>query len=170
MRLDGDAWREFFDAYEREAFRLETLSRYTIEEEEEDFRKFLDTGEVYIPDDDTWFVRVRRFRETGRWIGRVHVVERPLSDYLRFELTAYRFNVRHGEEVRILDVTGKENPSLPEKDFWMFDDSKVVEMLYRPDGTQIGRELLGNPNLEQYRNWKETALLLSVPLADFELD
>jgi hypothetical protein len=170
VRLDGDAWREFFDAYEREAFRLETLSRYIMEEEEEDFRKFLETGEVYIPDDDTWFVRVRKFRETGRWIGRVHVVEQPLSDYLRSELAAYKFNVRHGEEVRILDLTGKECPSLPEKDFWMFDDSKVVEMLYRPDGTQIGRELLENPNIEQYRKWKETALLLSVPLAEYEAD
>jgi len=168
--LDGNAWREFFDAYEREAFRLETLSRYTMEEEEEDFRKFLQTGEVYIPDDDTWFVRVRRFRETGRWIGRVHVVERPLTDYLRYELMAYKFNVRHGEEVRILDLTGIENPGLPEKDFWMFDNLRVVEMLYRPDGTQIGRELLQDPNIEQYRRWKETALLLSVPLAEYQAD
>lgn len=168
MRLDGDAWRAFFDAYEREAFRLETLSTYTMDEEEEDFRKFLETGEVYIPDDDRWFVRIRKFRETGRWIGRVHVVERPLSDYLRYELAAYAFNVRHGEEVRILDVTGKENPGLPDKDFWMFDNSKVVEMMYRPDGTQIGRELLDNPDIEQYRKWKEIAYSLSVPLAEYE--
>ena len=33
MRLAADAWRRFFDSYEREAFRLETLPSYGVASE-----------------------------------------------------------------------------------------------------------------------------------------
>ncbi|WP_187369578.1 DUF6879 family protein [Fodinicola acaciae] len=68
-------------------------------------------------------VRVRGYRQSGKWIGRVHVIRRPLTDYLRFELAAYRYNVAAGEDVRILDVTDRPNPGLPDQDFWMFDET-----------------------------------------------
>lgn len=40
MRLDGDAWRTFFDSYQREAFRLETLSCYGVSKERDEFENF----------------------------------------------------------------------------------------------------------------------------------
>ncbi|MFJ7909682.1 DUF6879 family protein [Kitasatospora sp. NPDC096204] len=167
MLLDGDSWRPFFDSFEHEAFRLETRSSYAMPDEDEEFQEFLATGELHIPADDPWLTRVRNYRATGRWIGRVHVLTRPLSDYLRFELAAYAYNVEAGEDIRILDLTGLENPGLPEQDFWMFDSAKVVDMRYRSDGTQIGRHLLEEPDLEQYRHWRDLALSLSVPFMEY---
>ncbi len=103
VRLEGDGWHTFFDSYQREAFRLETLPSYGVSKEHSGFEKFLGTGELDIPDDDPWLVRVRHFRHTGRWIGRVHVISRPLTDYLRYEFAVYRRTVEAGEDVRILD-------------------------------------------------------------------
>ncbi|AUY51058.1 DUF6879 family protein [Streptomyces sp. CB01881] len=170
MLLAGEAWRAFFDSFEHEAFRLEVRSSYAMPGEDEEYRDFLATGELRIPADDPWLTRVRQYRSTGRRIGRVHVLTRPLSDYLRYEFAAYAHNVEAGEDVRILDLTGKENPGLPDQDFWMFDGSKVVGMMYGPDGAQTGRELLANPNLGQYRYWRDLAVSLSVPFAEYSAD
>jgi hypothetical protein len=167
MRLDGDEWRVFFDSYQSEAFRLETLPVYTIAGEEKEYSDFLETGRLEVAEDDPWLERVRGYRARGRTIGRVHVIRRPITDYLRFEFAYYAHSVRAGEDVRILDLTGKPDPGLPNQDFWMFDSARVVEMRYRADGTQIGRELLESPNLDQYTRWRDLAVSLSVPFAEY---
>jgi hypothetical protein len=167
VQLAGDDWKKFFDSYEREAFRLETLPVYKVEQEQEEFEHFLATGDPSCSDDDPWYRRVRHFRSTGRWIGRVHVITRPLSDYLRFEFAAYPYNVRAGEEVRILDLTERPNPGLPNQDFWMFDESKIVRMDYAEDGTQLGRELLDDVDPAPYVEWKRIAMDHAEPFTDY---
>ncbi|WP_059007351.1 DUF6879 family protein [Streptomyces specialis] len=166
MRLDGEDWTRFFDAYQHDAWRLETLPVYRMPGEREMLERFLRTGRLDYPEDSPWLARVRRFRASGRTIGRVHVLTRPLTDYLRFELAAYAFTSAAGEDIRILDLTDRENPGLPQQDFWMLDNH-VVEMRYDAEGRQIGRFLLDNPDLEQYRTWKHLAVHVSVPLAEY---
>jgi hypothetical protein len=47
----------------------------------------------------------------GKRMYRVHVLSRPLTDYLRFELGwGFRRNMAAGEEFFILDTTDRENP------------------------------------------------------------
>lgn len=74
MRLESDGWRTFFDSYQREAFRLETLPSYGVGSDQTECETFLATGKLDISGEDSWLVRVRHFRQTGRRIGRVHVV------------------------------------------------------------------------------------------------
>jgi hypothetical protein len=167
VRLAADAWRHFFDSYTSEAFRLETLPSYGVADEDGELRAFLTTGQLVIPDDDPWLMRVRHFRSTGRWIGRVHVVRQPLTDYLRYEFAVYAHTVRAGEDVRILDLTGREDPDLPAQDFWLFDDSRVVRMDYDADGHQMGRELLEEIDPAEYVAWKRRALELAVPFLNY---
>jgi hypothetical protein len=167
VRLDRDAWRTFFDSFQQEAFRLETRPAYNMASEQAEYDTFLKTGELHIPEDDSWLVRVRHFRSTGRWVGRVHVVTRPLNDYLRYEFAVYRHTVQAGEDVRILDLTGQPNPGLPTQDFWLFDESAVVRMDYRPDGVQVGRELLEDIDPEPYVAWKRLALKRAVAFEEY---
>lgn len=115
MRLDGEDWLHFFNAYERDAWRLETQPVYQMPEEEAEFAHFMATGEIPVADDDEWLVRLRHFRSTGRTIGRVHVLTRPLTDYLRFEMAFYAYSSEAGEDIRILDLTDRENPGLPRR-------------------------------------------------------
>ncbi|MFE7131389.1 DUF6879 family protein [Streptomyces sp. NPDC057638] len=170
MLLDGDRWASLFDCFEREAFRLETLPVYTVDGEKEEFEAFLSTGRLDLPEDDPWLLTLRRHLEAGRRVRRVHLVSRPLSGYLRYEFAAYRYNVEAGEDIRILDVTDRPVPELPRRDFWMFDDTTVVMMRYRPDGTPLGRDLLDAPDLSQYRRWRDLALSLATPFPEYGAD
>jgi Family of unknown function (DUF6879) len=158
VRLDGEAWRTFFDSYQREAFRLETLPAYNVGSERAEYERFIATGRLDISDGDPWLTRVRHFRRTGRWIGRVHVISRPLTDYLCYEFAVYHYTVTAGEDVRILDLADQPNPGLPAQDFWLFDDTAIVRMDYGPDGTQRGRELLDDADPAPYVGWKQLAL------------
>ncbi|MGH3713754.1 MAG: DUF6879 family protein [Micromonosporaceae bacterium] len=163
MHLAGEAWERFFDSFEHDAFRLETLPAYAVDNERAEFAHFLATGELNILDDDPWLRRIRRCRNTGRSIARVHVVEQPLTDYLRYEFAAYHRNVAAGEEVSILDLTGQPNPGLPRQDFWLFDESRVVLMDYDADGRQLVREFLGETDPTPYVRWKRLALERAEP-------
>jgi hypothetical protein len=167
VRLESDSWRRFLDSYERTAFRLETLPSYGVPEEDAELAAFLSTGTLDIPDDDQWLVRVREFRATGRWVGRVHVVRRPLTDYLRYEFAVYAHTVRAGEDVRILDVTDDPEPGLPQQDFWLLDDTRIVLMIYDGDGRRIGRELLDDVDPAPYVRWKRRAWERAVPFTEY---
>ena len=167
MRLEDEAWRRFFDSYEREAFRLETLPSFRVASEDAELRGFLESGQLGMPDDDQWLVRVRHFRATGRWVGRVHVLRRPLSDYLRYEFAVYAHTVRAGEDVRILDLTDQTDSGLPSFDYWLFDDTRVVRMDYDASGRQRRRELLKDVDPKPYIAWKHAALTLAVPFQDY---
>jgi hypothetical protein len=168
--LEGDAWRTFFDAYQREAFRLETRQSYGVASERTEYEQFLSTGELDIPETDQWLTRLRRFRQTGRWVGRVHVLSRPLTDYLRYEFAVYGFTVQAGEDVRILDVTDMPDPGLPDQDFWLFDESAVVLMEYDDAGNQLGRELLEHVDPAPYVKWKRLALDRAVPFVSYRMN
>lgn len=167
MRLDGERWRTFFDAFQRTAFRLETHPSYDVTSEREEYEAFLSSGTLSIPDDDSWLTRVRHFRATDRWIGRVHVLRRPLTDYLRYELAVYRHTVAAGEDIRILDLTSQPDPGLPGQDFWLFDETSVVRMDYDNQGTQLGRELLEDIDPAPYAHWQRLALARAQPYAQY---
>ena len=167
MRLDGEQWRSFFDAFQRTAFRLETYPIYDVVSEREEYEHFLYSGSLCIPDDDPWITRVRHFRATGRWIGRVHTLRRPLTDYLRYEFAVYRYTVAAGEDVRILDVTNQPDPGLPSEDFWLFDDTSIVRMDYDGQGKQLARELLEDTDPAPYVQWQRIALAHALPYVEY---
>jgi hypothetical protein len=166
--LTGEDWQRFFDSFQRSAWRLELHPVYTMPQEQEAIARFR-AGER-LPDSHRsgWMDRVAGYAATGRTIGRVHVVRRPLSQYLRFEFEwYYRHHVKAGEDIRILDVTDAAAGGLPDHDFWMFDDERVVKMLYRADGTQIGRDLIEQPDIGAYRRYREIALANAVPFTQY---
>jgi ribosomal protein L16 Arg81 hydroxylase len=79
-----------FTRFRYTAFRLETLQQYDVPYEVEQIRRFL-AGEdpledSYNPAKNHWFGMLRESYEVGKRVQRVHVIEEPLSDYIRFEL------------------------------------------------------------------------------------
>lgn len=169
MFLDGDQWQAFFDSMEREAFRLETLPAYRVPQEAELFRRFLEGEPLSTADTKPWTDRLKRLATEGKAVSRVHVIRRPLTDYLRFEFEHYRHNVDAGEEIRILDLTERPDPGLPKQDFWLFDESRVVLMNYAANGTQISRELIED-DPAPYVRWKQVASKHSVPFLEYVKD
>lgn len=167
MLLDGDAWKARMQSFTREAWRLETLPVYRSPGEDGDIRDFL-AGRRIDPDSysSAYTDGLRKLAAEGKSKGRVHVVTRPLTDYLRFEFMYYDAHSRAGDDIRILDVTGRPNPLEGAPDFWLFDLSEVVLMHYAADGTQIGRELYeGDP--APFIEYRRIALSESVPFKEY---
>ncbi|MET7716031.1 DUF6879 family protein [Streptomyces sp. NPDC005407] len=167
MLLDSEAWQAKFGDFQSEAWRLETLPAYSVPQEAEEIREFLEGNRIdphaysneYTDD-------LKRVQREGKTKGRVHIVTRPLTDYLRYEFMYYLPHVWAGEDIRILDVTDRENPLHGVQDFWMFDRSEVVLMHYEPDGTQISREVYeGDP--APFIEYQRIALAESVPFEEY---
>ena len=167
MLLDGDEWAARFESFQREAWRLETLPEYRVPQEAEEIAAFL-SGERLDPHaySNEYTDDLKRLRREGKSKGRVHIVTRPLSDYLRYEFMYYRPHVWAGEDIRILDVTDRLNPLEGVQDFWMFDRSEVVLMNYEPDGTQINREVYEG-DVSPFLEYQRIALAESVPFEEY---
>ncbi|MEW2490058.1 DUF6879 family protein [Streptomyces sp. NPDC048411] len=168
MLLDGDEWRAMLRGFQSEAWRLETLPQYLVPQEAEELEAFR-AGKRVDPDtySSAYTEDLERLRGEGRSKGRVHILTRPISEYLRFEFSRYYSpHMLAGEDIRILDVTERENPLPDVEDFWMFDRSTVVLMHYEGDGTQISRELYeGEP--APFIEWQRIAVAESVPFLEY---
>lgn len=167
MLLDGEQWAAKFVSFQREAWRLETLPQYRVPQEEEEIRAFM-AGERIDPRSysNEYTDDLKRVRREGKSKGRVHVVTRPLTDYLRYEFMYYLPHSRAGEEIRIMDVTGRPNPLAGVEDFWMFDQSEVVLMHYEADGTQISREVFDG-SVAPFLEYQRIAVAESVPFEEY---
>ncbi|MEU2791430.1 DUF6879 family protein [Streptomyces sp. NPDC007100] len=166
MNISTDEFGKLFTTFEREAFRLETLDDYSGSSNPEMIRAFL-AGEPQPAEyNQQWVDDVRANTEAGKRMYRVHVVSRPLTDYLRFELGwGYVKNQAAGEEFFILDTTDQENPVSGVPDFWMFDDSQVASMNYVENGKFLGAELQSDAS--EWREIRDVAMRHAVPFSDW---
>ncbi|MEV6743249.1 DUF6879 family protein [Streptomyces sp. NPDC087769] len=166
--LDSAEWPAYFRDFKRSAFRLEVHQVYTMPAETETVRDFLSGAQK--PDDfnASWHQTIRDHATAGRAMTRAKIVRRPLTPYSQYLFEwCIPGNVAAGEDYRIVDLTDRPNPGLPEQDFWMFDESTVVHLNYRPDGTQINRELVQDPDMGMYLAWRDLALESAVPFSAY---
>ncbi|MEV6076972.1 DUF6879 family protein [Streptomyces sp. NPDC052069] len=168
MLLEGEEWQAYFREFQHSAFRLEVQPTYTMPAEAESVRSFL-SGESVPPGfNASWHQTVQDHASSGRTMTRAKVVRRPLTDYGRYLFEwCIPGNVAAGEDYRIVDLTDGPDLGLPNQDFWLFDESIVVHLNYRADGTQSGRELIHNPDISAYLAWRDLALENSVPFRDY---
>lgn len=164
---------ELFATFTASAFRLEALQDYPLKDDEERRRAFL-AGRPLPPKPSKTadMALVREATRAEKRVHRVHVVDLPLSDYLRFELAAYPENIAAGEDVRIADRAA--HPGLREltADFWLFDAEtdhpSVVWFTSAPEGVTLSRDYSTGPaDIKRARRQRDLALEWSLPLAQF---
>lgn len=158
-----------FRQVERDAFRLETLQTYDVVFEAERLEAFR-KGEP-LPETES-MVRDHRMKEelrrTGRRIWKVHIVDLPLSDYLRYEFVAYEGSIAAGEEVFIADRSSSPDLADLRDDFVLFDDAAVLWYRYTDEGKLTGYEYDDDPaSLERCRAARDLAVRYAVPFHDF---
>lgn len=129
-----------FSTFQEEAFRLETLDDYSNSGNPAAFRAFL-AGETKPADYNAdWLETVRKATESGKRMVRVHVLSRPLTPYLRYELSwGYQTNMTAGEEFHILDTTVRPNPLEGVPDFWLFDGREPVVLNFKAEYLAVAR-------------------------------
>ncbi|ADU09753.1 hypothetical protein ML5_4253 [Micromonospora sp. L5] len=165
--LDDDEFNRLFRDFRYTAYRLETLQRYDVSYEQDEFARFL-AGESRgeFPGIAAWCDTVRAAASAGKRMHRVHVVVEPLSDYVRFECGwAYEHTVEAGEDVRLIVVSGDDWPAgLPHYDYWLFDSSQLVAMYYDEAGRFVSGELISEPEkIVQANLWRDAAVAEAIP-------
>lgn len=167
MSIPPEDFDKLFRTFERDAFRLETLDDYSQSGGVDAYRAFL-AGEAQPESykSAAWVTTVRNATGAGKRMYRVHVVSRPLTDYLRFELGwGYVRNQAAGEEFYILDTTEQPNPLADVPDFWMFDESSVISMRYDDGGKFLGADVEPDPAVWVKR--RDAALASAVPFPEW---
>ena len=157
----------------QEAFRLEAQQRYAVTAEDAQLRAFAEGRP--IPSDP----RVNRSMQViraavaaGSRIRRVHVVDLPLTAYLRYEMAAYRENIEAGEEVSIAVRSWHPDLAGLTEDFVLFDPGSehqaMVWMRYDDQGQLTGRIYSDDPaDLARAGRARAVALAHAVPLREF---
>jgi hypothetical protein len=154
----------------RSAFRLETRQRYEVDTDAGNVARYLAGEEVpSFVVKGPWLEHLARERSHGIRRFRVHVVESPLSDYLRYECEwGYAYTTAAGEEIYILDLAETPAPAgLPDHDFWIFDDTHVVVMDYDDTDRFRAAEILPEVELPRYRHYRDLALSRAVPFETY---
>jgi hypothetical protein len=157
------AW--WLENFKESAFRLEKRPSYNMPEETEMLAAFMRGQKVWLPEDHPWPPLVKRHCSTGKTMQRARVVDRPLTDYQRFELSLYPHSVEAGEQIHVYERGSIPEILLYEVDFWLFDNSTVYILNYDAEGHFLGTEPAYNMLL--YRRIRDLALERSIPLADF---
>jgi len=156
-----------------EAFRLEARQRYNVPYEEPLIRAF-EEGRPQPENESVarHVASVNSLREAGKRDYRVHVLELPLTPYLRYELAGYRDNVEAGEEILIADRA--RHPDLAEltEDFMLLDGdtdhASVVWYRYNDDDELYARDHSHDPeDVEVCRRHRDLAVAHAVPYEEF---
>ncbi|MEU9730445.1 DUF6879 family protein [Streptomyces sp. NPDC048002] len=168
MTTSSRALGDLFDTFQHEAFRLETLDDYSKSGNVDAYHAFL-AGERQPDDYNTgWVEKLRSHTGEGKRVYRVHILRRPLTDYLRFELGwGYQRNMSGGEEFFILDITDRPNPLANVPDFWLFDSQSVAVMNYDGVGKYLGSEVLPPERTAEFTGHRDAALAHAEPFTEW---
>jgi len=135
-----EEFNDLFDQFRVSAWRLEARQRYTSPGEDDRIRAWREGKPRPERSVRTspWLRRVAVSTAQGRQWGRVHVVQHPLSEYLRYEMFGYVESAAAGEEIRIADQAASPELGVLGPDFWLFDGgtdgARAVLMHYDDDG------------------------------------
>jgi hypothetical protein len=154
------AW--WLENFKETAFRLETLPTYDSPREAEMLAAFRRGDAVRLPDDFPWLRMVKSHCSSGKTMQRVRLVQQPLSDYIRFEMSLYPQCVEAGEEIRIFE--GNDSILGSPGDFWLFDQETCFVLHYDQHGAFIGTDTV---EATPYRQSRRLALQWSTLLSDY---
>ncbi len=133
-------WNKFWGETKKEWFKVEVLQDYSYE----------DSG----PSLKTWLKRdkeksvrfMMRKIDSNEWVKmagkvhfrkiRIHIVEKPYTPYLKWEIEVYKhINIPLAkEEVYLIDKNNVLDLDLPDGDFMIFDQKRVVRNYYDKSG------------------------------------
>jgi len=139
--MDG-LWDRFWDEMSREWFKLEVRQDYSAEDNSPSLRAWLKGDQqrsidLLTDDDDPEFTSdCRQKLSQGVKLLRIHVIERPLSAYMEWELEYYsRLSVPYrGENVFIVERDNVAHLDLPDGDLIMFDGRRAILNTYGKNG------------------------------------
>lgn len=131
--------KDSLNSFQREALHLEMRDSYGTAAEIPHLAKW-EAGE---PDDtdwlQPWFDTVRSGAQAGKVFRRLRIVSEPVSDYQKWVLKDSPLFVEAGEDIRWVPRSRVSTVSLPDNDFWLFDDQVAVFLIFAASGQVVDR-------------------------------
>ncbi|TMR05438.1 hypothetical protein ETD83_06935 [Actinomadura soli] len=145
--ITGEARREFFSTFRREALHLEMRDTYGTQAEQPYLKKWV-TGER----DDRewlrpWFETVRSAVQAGKTIRRARIVSEPITDYQRWVLSDSHLFTEAGEQIVWVPRRLVSGVALPGNDFWLFDEAAAIFSVFAGNGEVVERQLWKEPDV-----------------------
>jgi hypothetical protein len=164
---------ERYSAFTESVVRLETRQHYAVPGDEERQRAYREGRP--LPQRPGKAATLRLISEAvaaGKVFERVHIVDRPLSDYVRYELAAaYPENVAVGERVWIVDRSAYPGLAAVDRDFVVFDagtgHASVVWYDYTTGGGLVGYTRGTQDDIEICVKTLDVARAHALPLGEF---
>lgn len=165
-----DEFRNLFSTYRSTAFRLQRLTRYTVESEAVEFQSYLSGEPLPSRNGNRWLEQMAANSRAGKVLTNVHVLPPALTPYLGYEIDWwYAYWSQAGAEVRFVlpDADPQIIGGLP-RDFWLFDDAVAVAMEYDSEGRFLGPKRIDDGDaVDRYRVAKSDAVRHSVDIRTF---
>jgi hypothetical protein len=147
---ETEFWQQLRE-YQSSAWRFEQQRQYDVGYEDVQLQAFLN-GDPESPMDNPelggWMRQVAAQRAAGRTIGRVRIVDSPITDYQRWMAWMDRWNVEAGERIDYLlraDLARVSPAPFGDADWWLFDearpDARVMIMYFTEAGYRHRVEL-----------------------------
>jgi len=155
--------------FKKEAFRIETLPKYSVGDKDKRFETFL-AGKIPNQNElkDAWCESLKQWTENGKDVIRVRVIPESRGAYFNFEVEwGYPPNVESGEDINVIaedtfiDICGQDT-----EDIWLLDESKVLQMQYGDDGQFEGVKLTED-GVDTYITYKQQLLEESTDFTDY---
>lgn len=170
--LSIEEFGRLFENLERFAWRLLTLDRYDVlDDERAEFAEWQRTGRVPARADEPWLRMVADYAQRGVPFARTHVFpgRDQLTPYCEFVLESYEANDAAGEKVSIADKAIHSELEALDTDFWLLDE-RVVVIEYDDERHYAGACLATGEEAERLRGQQELATRWAVPLAQYKAD
>jgi hypothetical protein len=172
LRQVAGTWAAF-RGFTDEAIRMETYQRYDVPGDEARQRAFREG--LSLPPRPTKSATLRLIEDavaSGKRMSRVRVVEKPLSQYVRYEIeAAYPENLAAGEEIWIADRDADPALEALREDFVLFDPdtahASVIWYRYTPAGKLISWEPGTPEDVEACCTAVALARRFAVPVTEF---
>jgi uncharacterized protein DUF6879 len=151
---ETEFWQQLRD-YRSSAWRFEQQRQYDIGYEEVQLQEFLD-GNPESPLDNpelgAWMRQVADQTAAGKTIGRVRIVDSPITAYQRWMGWMDKWNAEAGEQIDyLLRTTLTQIPPAPfgDADWWLFDEAtpaaRIMIMHFTETGYRYHVELETDP-------------------------
>lgn len=165
---------QLFDMFEVSAFHLETHQTYAVSEEDERLRAFragLPRPERSVKT-TPWLRRIAVTTVAGKRWSRVHVIEHPLTEYLRYQLIGYVESQAVGEEIRLADRAAHPDLADLGPDSWLFDAGRSgafgVLLHFDTDGHLLGIDkVTDRAAVRELERQRQVAWAHSLSLAEY---
>jgi hypothetical protein len=164
--LTIDQFRHELAAFERTAFRLELQPSYAVDFERDQFEQFLAGHPEPPPTSEAfraWFEQIKQQVSEGKRVERVRIVDDPPTDYQQWTRYVDRWNIAAGEAIHYLRRSRAHQvqllPAAGEDDWWLFDEKRLVTMVFDKEGRRIHSELITEEKrVQQARQWQHLAV------------